>query len=141
LVEASAAVETDKPKLTVGVAKVVQGVVAIGYGVLKRQSDCIELAVADTLSPNEIVDVGDSFLVRLGYKDKRRAPSASALLNPAIVKEGADLIENDLALEDAVAGLTTADWSRCAGVDAEVEAEDGADNAAIVETVPILVDG
>jgi hypothetical protein len=45
------------------------------------------------------------------------------------------------AFEDAVAGLTAADWGRCAGVDAIIEAEDWADNATVVEAIPVLVDG
>jgi hypothetical protein len=68
-------------------------------------------------------------------------PRATALSDPTIVKEGLDLIEHDLALEDTVAGLTATDWGGCTGVNAEVEAEDWADDAAVVKAVPVLVDG
>jgi hypothetical protein len=69
LVETSAAVKTDKPKLTVGIAEVIQGIVAAGNGVFERQGNGVELAVADAHSPNEVVDVSDRFLMRLGGKN------------------------------------------------------------------------
>jgi hypothetical protein len=141
LVEAGAAIETDEPKLTVGVTEVIQGVIAAGNWVLEGEGDGVKFAVADAHPPNKIVNVGDSFLVRLGCEDKRSTPSAATLLDPAIVKQRADLILHDLAFEDAIAWLTTADWSRSAGIDAEVEAENRADNAAVVEAIPVFVDG
>lgn len=57
------------------------------------------------------------------------------------MKESVDLIEHDFALKYAVTGLAAADWSGRAGVDAEIEAENGADDTAFVETIPVLVDG
>jgi hypothetical protein len=79
--------------------------------------------------------------VGLGCEDKRSTPSTAALLDPTVVKEGVDLVEHDLALEDAIAGLTTADWRRCASVDAEVEAKDRTDDPAFIEAIPVFVDG
>ena len=69
LVEAGAAVEADKPKLTMGVAEIIQGIVTAGNWVFKRQGNRVELAVTDAHSPNEVVDVGDRLLVRLGGED------------------------------------------------------------------------
>ena len=52
-----------------GVAEIIGGIVAAGNWVFKRQGNGVRLAVTDAHAPNEVVDVGDRFLVGFRGKD------------------------------------------------------------------------
>lgn len=49
--------------------KVVDGFVAAGDGKIVDESDRVEAAVRDAEAPNEVLDVGDVFLVGFWSKD------------------------------------------------------------------------
>ena len=53
--------KADKPKLTMGVAEIIRGIVAAANWVFKRQGNGVQLAVTGAHVPNEVVDVGDRF--------------------------------------------------------------------------------
>jgi hypothetical protein len=79
--------------------------------------------------------------MRLGSKDDGRSPRPFARADPIVMAERINLFEHDLALVDAVAGLTTADWRGGAGVDVELEAEDRAADTFIVKAIPVFLNG
>ena len=69
LMVALAGIKTDEPKMAKPVTKVVDSVVAARDRILEREGDCIQLAVGDAHAPDEVIDVGDVLLMRLGSKD------------------------------------------------------------------------
>ena len=56
------------------------------------------------------------------------------------MRQGIDLLHDDLRLVRSVVGLGAADWVGGAGVDAKLEAQDGVAGSVLVETIPTVLD-
>lgn len=77
-------IQSDKIQETVGIAEIVNGVVATRDWILEWQSDLVQTAIRDTQSPNELVDTDDVFLVRFGCEDDSRTPRAITFPDPPV---------------------------------------------------------
>ena len=134
-----ASMETDEPKTAEPITKVVDGVVAARNWVFEREGDCIQLAVGDTHTPDEVLDISDVFLMGLGGKDNKGTPRAFALVNPIIVEQRVDLFHDDNGLVPSIVGLRAADRVGGASVNAEFKSQDGVVSAVFIETIPMLL--
>ena len=132
-------IEADEEEFPSGIAEIINGILTARDWVFKGKSDAVELAVGDAHAPDEIVNIGDVFLVRLRRKDNERTPWPVAFPDPAISEENLLLFKNYLRLVRSVTGLATADGLRAARVNGELEAKDSFADAGFVEDVPILL--
>jgi hypothetical protein len=66
LVVAGFVVKTDEEESAGRVSKVVNGIIASGNGVFKREGDLVEATIRNTHTPNKVRDIGDLFLMRFG---------------------------------------------------------------------------
>ena len=88
--EAGLGINTDPVELAGTRGKVVNGFVTAGDWEAVNQGDRVEATVEDPEAPDEVVDVGDVFLVWFWGKDNHGEPATEARksADPAGVKEG-----------------------------------------------------
>ena len=66
LMVAGFVIEGNKEETAGRVAKVVDGIVAPRNGIFERQGDLIQTTIGDTHTPDEVEDICNVFLMRLG---------------------------------------------------------------------------
>ena len=131
------------PKEAAGAwGEVVDSFVAAGDGKFIFEGDRVEASVGDTKSPDEVVDVGDLFLVWFRCEDDHGEPAAEAGVkaDPIGFLEGVKLVRHDFGFVDAVAWLAAGNGCSGTGVNAEFVVEDWSRDAAGDEGVPIALD-
>jgi hypothetical protein len=69
LVISSHVIQGNKIQEAIGVAEIVDSVVATGDGIFERKSDLVEATVRNTKTPNELVDTDDVLLMRFGSEN------------------------------------------------------------------------
>jgi hypothetical protein len=62
LVVALASIKTDESKTAEPITKIVDGIIAARNRIFEREGDCIQLAVGDAQTPDEVLDIGDVVL-------------------------------------------------------------------------------
>jgi hypothetical protein len=80
-----ARIEAYEEQMPTVIAKVVKGVIATRYRILKCECDAIQFSVGDAHAPDEVLDIGDVLLVRFGREDNEGAPCAAAFFDPIVV--------------------------------------------------------
>ena len=63
LMVSRAGVEGDEVQSAIAIPQILNGVIAARDGICKRKGHCIEFAIADAHTPNEVIDIRDVFLV------------------------------------------------------------------------------
>ena len=139
LMIAAASIETDEVQFASGVAEVVDGVFTPRDRVFEWKSDTVEFAVRDAHAPNEILDIGDVFLMGLGGKDNKGTPRAIAFPNPTVGKEHLLLVENNFGFMGTITRFATADGLGAASINSKFEPQDGFANAGFIKNVPVLL--
>jgi hypothetical protein len=69
LVIASHVIQGNKIQETIGVAEIVDSVVATRDGIFERKSDLVEATIRNTKTPNELVDTDNVLLMRFGSEN------------------------------------------------------------------------
>jgi hypothetical protein len=140
LMIATASVEANEIQFPSRVAEVVDRIFTARDGVFKRKGNAVEFTIRDAHAPNEVLDIGYVFLMRLGGKDNKGTPRAIAFPNPTVGKEHLLLFENNLGFVGPITRFATADGLGATSVDSEFEPKDGFANAGFVKDVPVLLD-
>ena len=122
-----------------GIAEVLNGIVASWYGVLEWSGHGVQLAAQNTHAPDEVLHPCNGLLVWFCCQDDHGSPRAGALCDPSVVDEILDVTHDDWFFVNTVAGAATTDRRRTASVDGELEAEDRFGSAGLIKTVPVLL--
>ena len=140
LVIASHVVQSNKIQETIGVAKIVDSVVATRNGIFERKSDLVEATIRNTETANKLVDADDVLLMRLGSENNSGAPSTITFADPTIGLEDFEVLHDNVAFMRPVAWFLAANGRRATSVDGEFEVEDGFLHTSFVKAVPVALD-
>jgi hypothetical protein len=140
LMIAAASVEANEIQFPSGVAEVVNRIFAARDGIFERKGNAVEFPIRDAHAPDEIVDIDNIFLMRLGSENHKGTPRAITFPNPTVGKEHLLLFENNFGFVGPITRFATADGLGTASIDSEFEPKDGFANAGFVEDVPVLLD-
>jgi len=139
LVISAASVEADKEEFAGRIAEVVNGIFASRDRVFEGKGDTVEFAIGYAHTPNEILDIGNVFLMRLGSEDDKGTPRAITFADPAISRKDLLLFKDDPGFVGPIARLATANRLRAACVNGKFKPEDRFANTSFVEDIPIFL--
>ena len=131
-------IQSDEVQETVGIAKIVNSVIASGDWILEWQSDLVQTTIRDTQSPDELVYTDDVFLVWFGCENNSRTPRAITFPDPSVGFQDFEVFHNNLALMRSVTWLLATDGRRAAGVDRKFKVKNRLLHAGFVETIPVI---
>jgi hypothetical protein len=136
---ATTSVKADKIEFTGRIAEIVDSILAARDGVFEREGDAVQLAIGDAHTPDEVLNVVDVLLMRLGGEDNKGAPGPITFPYPTVGEKYFLLLEYDGRFVGSVSRLFATDWLGAACIDAKLETEDGLANAGFVEHIPIFL--
>ena len=133
-------IEAHHKERAVGVAEVLDGVVASRDRVFEWARDRVEFSVGDAHAPNKILDAGDILLVRFCGEYYHGTPWPLTFRDPSVSQEVAYVRHDYRRLVDAIPWPAAADRWGPTCVDGKGEPNDWLGGAFLVEAVPILLD-
>lgn len=130
------------PKQSTGPStKVVEGIVATRDGKSERFSDRVEATIGDTETPDEIVDVGNMFLMGFWSENDDGTPTAlSTRADPIVGEEGFDLLGDDVGFVNTVSLLAAGDRGAGSSINVKFPADNRSIDTGSNESIPVPLD-
>jgi hypothetical protein len=98
----------------------------------------VEVVVQNAHAPDEIIDISNVFLMRLGSKDNGWTPGAIATTDPTVIEQNLDVSHNDFAFVRSIVRLLLAtDRGRATSVNGEPKVEKREFYTSWIKTVPV----